>query len=148
MIPRHVFNFLCLTLLIFCSGSTRSSAQEYFPWNSGLGANQPANAIGKDFDLPANPLQEVERHELDTVDGSAAAVAENTNSPGADSTDGQRNFSDYLADQAQQLTSREGTASTIQVGLLLGTSTPSTRGILGLRNPVAATNPDAAYGVD
>lgn len=120
MIRRYDINVCCLALLMLCSGSSCLSAQEYFPWNSGFGANQPSAAVADDSDPSGNPVPPEEPSELDTVVAAVdPSAAEDAESPVSNYSNGQHNVSDYLADQVQQLTSRKGTASTIQVGLLL-----------------------------
>jgi flagellar biosynthetic protein FliP len=119
MVPRYVIYILCLPLLVVGSGVSGLSAQEYFPWNSGLSVNQPAKANGNEPVLPGNTVQQPSQSDSDAFDNCAAGESEHVGSVAADSADARKNFSDYVAEQAQQLTSREGTASTIQVGLLL-----------------------------
>jgi len=87
-------------MVIVLSLSGLSAGQEAVPWSTGFSLNQPADVEETYTAFPEASLP---------LDAESDAISDENHS----------DFSDYLAEQAEQLTSREGTGSTIKIALLL-----------------------------
>lgn len=101
---RFILTFV-LTLVVTCSSVC---AQETLTWNQSLRANQPANLAFNKPKTAADPEPNNTTVELETI--PIRSKPDVSQSP---------DVTEYLVKQAEQLSSREGTASTIQIGLLL-----------------------------